>query len=191
MVPVSEIVFMITLFNWKQPTASKENIGINQWNCHAVIVPHYQITGHVHQILTSIGISIKKIRRSYGSLIFIMELSYLERWSLYWIRTQLMIGQSWFRKWLAARRNQDISSVNVDPDLSRHMASVAHSKLKSLKLFVWYVNPVRFNHDIHRHIFLPNLVYNVAIKWSSKPPWNDDTHCRDAHSYICMLINFQ
>ena len=60
---------------------------------------------------TSIGIPIKKIRRSHDRLIFIMEVQYSERLSLYWDGAQqflrcctvfsslLQIGLSWQCRW--------------------------------------------------------------------------------------------
>ena len=44
-------------------------------------------------------------------------------------RTPLMIRQHWFRWWLGAVRQQDITWTNVDPDLCGHMASPGFNEL--------------------------------------------------------------
>ena len=43
--------------------------------------------------------------------------------------TLLMISQPWFRWWLGAVRKQAITWANVDPDLSRQMASLCLNEL--------------------------------------------------------------
>ena len=41
----------------------------------------------------------------------------------------LMTSQHWFRWWLGAFRQQNITSANVDPDLCHHMVSLGHNEL--------------------------------------------------------------
>ena len=49
-----------------------------------------------------------------------------------------VISQHWFRQWLGAVRQQDITSANVDPDLCRQMASLGLNELKKSEGFAKY-----------------------------------------------------
>ena len=52
----------------------------------------------------------------------------------------LMMSQHWFRYWLGAVRQQAITWINVDPDLSRHMVSLGHNELMYYLMLLLVVN---------------------------------------------------
>ena len=62
-------------------------------------------------------------------------------------KTSLMISQHWFR-WLAAIRQQAITSVYGDPNLSHHMASLGHNELTSWGLSKWMTFCIQHFHSV-------------------------------------------
>ena len=78
----------------------------------------------------------------------------------------LMISQHWFRYWLGAVRQQAITWTNVDPDLSRHMASLGHNELKAIELNFDYYHYSAVTHVIWiTRLFVQQLVWaNIKKK---------------------------
>ena len=91
----------------------------------------------------------------------------------WWSLDSLMISQYWVGWWLGAVRQQAITWAYVDPDLCRHMASLGHNELNSLKwkigLFLIQRQAISLTKGVPKHrggqLFLFTVPLGTHFSW--------------------------
>ena len=82
--------------------------------------------------------------------------------------TSPMISQDWFRQWICAVMQQAITWANVDPDLSRHMASLGHNEYPWISLIAPWICGNNLKGIINGHIFgieFVNITCEITPRW--------------------------